>query len=75
MIREEVYNKLLRMKRPGESFSELFDRLAEREGTEEVLRSMRGSLDFARGVKEEMKHDIFSRRRERRNRSSLAQTS
>ncbi len=65
-IREEVYEKLVSMKRPGESFSELFDRLAGQEETAEVLRRLRGTVEFARGEKERMIGDISSKRAERR---------
>lgn len=43
-IRDDVYKKLLEIKREGESFSELFERLIEDVGLNslEVLRKLRG---------------------------------
>ena len=37
-IRDEVYRKLLKIKREGESFSELFERLAEGASPLETLK-------------------------------------
>jgi predicted CopG family antitoxin len=63
-IREEVYRKLLAVKKKGESFSELFDRLAENKDPLETLSKLRGSVEFRK--KKEMLSEIYSSRAERR---------
>jgi predicted CopG family antitoxin len=67
-IRDEVYEKLASMKREGESFSELFERLVDDRSSLEVLKSMRGSLEFGSpGETERFIHDISSKRSEVRD--------
>ena len=63
-IREEVYRKLLTVKKKDESFSELFDRLAESRDPLETLSKLRASVEFRR--KKEMLSEISSSRAERR---------
>jgi len=63
-IRDEVYHKLLAIKREDESFSELFERLAEGSNPSETLRSLRGCVEFA--DKERMLSEIRGARAERR---------
>jgi len=63
-IREEVYRKLLTVKKKDESFSELFDRLAENKNPLETLSKIRASVDFRK--KKEMLSEIYSSRAERR---------
>ena len=63
-IREEVYRKLLEIKREGESFSELFERLAEGVNPRETLRELRGCVEFE--DKEGMLSEIYGSRGERR---------
>jgi predicted CopG family antitoxin len=63
-IREEVYRKLLTVKKKDESFSELFDRLAENKDPLETLSKLRGSVEFRK--KKEMLSEIYSSRAERR---------
>ena len=63
-IREEVYRKLLTVKKKDESFSELFDRLAESKDPLETLSKLRGSVEFRK--KKEMLSEIYSSRAERR---------
>ncbi len=63
-IREEVYRKLLTVKRKDESFSELFDRLAESKDPLETLSKLRASVEFRK--KKEMLSGIYSSRAERR---------
>jgi predicted CopG family antitoxin len=63
-IREEVYRKLLAVKKKDESFSELFDRLAEGKDPRETLSELRASVEFRK--KEEMLSKIYSFRAERR---------
>ena len=64
-IRDEVYRKLMTVKRKGESFSELFDRLAECQDSREILTKLRASVDFEN--KEELLSDISKKLAERRN--------
>jgi predicted CopG family antitoxin len=63
-IREEVYKKLLTVKKNDESFSELFDRLAESKDPLETLSKLRASVEFKK--KKEMLSEIYSSRAERR---------
>ena len=63
-IREEVYRKLLTIKKKDESFSELFDRLAEIKDPLETLSKLRASVEFRK--KKEMLSEIYSSRAERR---------
>ncbi|MGA2767822.1 MAG: antitoxin VapB family protein [Candidatus Bathyarchaeia archaeon] len=63
-IREEVYRKLLTIKKKDESFSELFDRLAENKDPLETLSKLRASVEFRK--KKEMLSEISSSRAERR---------
>ena len=63
-IREEVYRKLLTVKKKDESFSELFDRLAENKDPLETLSKLRASVEFRK--KKEMLSEIYSSRVERR---------
>jgi predicted CopG family antitoxin len=63
-IREEVYRKLLTIKKKDESFSELFDRLAESKDPLETLSKLRASVEFRE--KKEMLSEIYSSRAERR---------
>ena len=63
-IRDEVYHKLLAIKRDGESFSELFERLAEGSNPLETLRGLRGCVEFS--DKEGMLKEIYGARAERR---------
>ena len=45
-IRDEVYEKLLRIRREDESFSELIDRLADSLDPVETLKRLRGAAVF-----------------------------
>lgn len=63
-IRDEVYRKLLAVKRKDESFSELFDRLAESKDPLETLTKLRATVEFRQ--KEEMLSELYSLRAERR---------
>jgi predicted CopG family antitoxin len=64
-IRDEVYEKLASMKREGESFSELFDRLVRDRSSVELLRSMRGTIEFdSPAEREALVRDITSKRDE-----------
>ena len=63
-IRDEIYRKLLTVKRKDESFSELFDRLAEDKDPLETLTKLRAKVEFRE--KEEMLSELHSLRAERR---------
>ncbi|MFQ6085844.1 MAG: antitoxin VapB family protein [Candidatus Bathyarchaeia archaeon] len=63
-IRDEVYRKLMAIKRENESFSELFERLAEGMDPLETLRRLRGCVEFEE--KKEMISEMYSARGERR---------
>ena len=63
-IRNEVYGKLLAIKRKDESFSELFDRLVECTSPVETLKKLRGKVEFT--DKERMLAELYSRRTEKR---------
>jgi len=63
-IRDEVYKKLLTIKKKDESFSELFERLAEEKNPIETLAKLRASVEFKE--KEKMLSEIYASRAERR---------
>jgi len=63
-IRDEVYRKLLTVKRENESFSELFERLAEGVSPIETLTKLRGCVEFK--DKEKMLSEIHALRAEHR---------
>ena len=63
-IRDAVYRKLLKIKREDESFSELFERLAEGMSPLETLKRLRGCVEFR--DKEEMLSEIYAVRADRR---------
>lgn len=63
-IRDEVYRKLLKIKREDESFSELFERLAEGANPLDTLKKLRGCVEFR--DKERMFSEIYAVRAERR---------
>ncbi len=61
-IRTEVYEKLIRIKKENESFSELFERLAEILVPIDALLKLRGSMEF--NNKDKMLDEILSKRSE-----------
>ena len=63
-IRNEVYEKLLTIKREDESFSELFNRLADGPNPLETLKTLRGCVKFT--DKEQMLQELSAARAERR---------
>ena len=63
-IRDEVYRKLLKIKREGESFSDLFERLIEGASPLETLKKLRGSVEFS--DKDALLKEIHAARTERR---------
>jgi predicted CopG family antitoxin len=67
-IKDDVYNKLKAQKGKDESFSDLFNRLVEKElhGGVNALKKLRRSVEFDEGVKDKILSDITLRRSERR---------
>ena len=67
-IKDDVYKKLIAQKRKDESFSDLFERLAENNlhSGIDALKKLRESIDFDKNVKEKILADIASKRSERR---------
>lgn len=63
-IRDEVYKKLLAVKKKDESFSKLFERLVEGMNPLETLMKLRGCVEFK--DKEKMLLEINALRAERR---------
>lgn len=63
-IRDEVYRKLLEVKREGESFSDLFEGLIEGANSPETLRKLRGCVEFR--DKDALLREIYATRTERR---------
>lgn len=62
-IREEVYNLLLSLKREGESFSDLLERLARTTDPMALIHAMEGSIEFA--DTSQIIDEIRSKRQER----------
>jgi predicted CopG family antitoxin len=63
-IRDEVYRKLLSVKRENESFSELLDKLVEGADSLETLKRLRGTVEFK--DKDKMISEIYASRAEHR---------
>ena len=63
-VRDEVYRKLLAVKREGESFSELFERLVTGVEPAETLKRLRGCIEL--DDKDEVLSRIYKTREERR---------
>ncbi len=63
-IRDEVYNKLLMIKREDESFSDLFLRLSEEQDTMQLLESLRGTVDIP--DTEQLLSEVRAKRAEKR---------
>ncbi len=63
-IRDEVYERLIKIKRENESFSDLFMRLSEEENTLMMLERLRGSIDLPEA--DEIIEEIYEKRVERR---------
>jgi predicted CopG family antitoxin len=63
-IRDEVYRKLLSVKRENESFSELLAKLVEGADSLETLKGLRGCVEFK--DKDRMISEIYASRAERR---------
>jgi len=63
-IRDQVYRKLVAVKRKDESFSKLFERLVESTRAVDTLKNLRGCVEFR--DKERMLSEIRTLRAERR---------
>jgi len=59
-----VYNKLIAIKKPGESFSDLFNELIIYSSPENTLNRLKGSVEFT--SKEKMLDEIYKKRGEKR---------
>lgn len=62
-IRDEVYRRLAAIKRSNESFSDLFERLAEGQGSLAELVSLRGAISFERDQDRESFIELATGRR------------
>jgi len=58
-IKDEVHKKLLAVKRKDESFSELFERLAEGMNPLETLMKLRGRVEFKEKEKKSSRESTF----------------
>jgi predicted CopG family antitoxin len=66
-IRDDVYKRLAAIKGKDESFSELFERLAGHRGSLEMIKSLRGSVEFKSAAeKEEFVREVTAKRKEKR---------
>ena len=65
-IRDEVYRKLIVIKREDESFSTLFERLADCQDSRQILIKLRASVEFEKEEKEQILSEISKKRSERR---------
>ena len=63
-IRKEVYDELVKLKRRGESFSDLLLRLIRNARRITILEGIAGTVDW--GDKDKIINEIYSRRFERR---------
>jgi predicted CopG family antitoxin len=61
-IKKSVYEKLMGMKKQNESFSDLFERLSNR--NIDTLKKLRGTIEFKN--KEALLKDLYKKRKERR---------
>ena len=64
-IKKSVYDELKGFKKENESFSELLDRLIKSQSKKDVLKSLRGSIEFEN--KEKLLKEIKKKRWEKRN--------
>lgn len=62
-IRDEVYRRLAAIKRSNESFSDLFERLAEGQGSLAELVCLRGAISFERDLDRESFLELATGRR------------
>ena len=64
-IKKSVYDELRGFKKENESFSDLLDRLIKSQSKEDLLKSLRGSIEFE--DKEKLLKEIEKKRWEKRN--------
>ena len=64
-IKKSVYDELMGFKKENESFSDLLDRLVKSQSKNELLLSLRGSVEFE--DKEKLLREIEKKRWEKRN--------
>ena len=64
-IKKSVYDELRGFKKENESFSELLDRLIKSQSKEDLLKLLRGSIEFE--DKEKLLKEIEKQRWEKRN--------
>jgi predicted CopG family antitoxin len=63
-IKDEVYQKLVELKQENESFSDLFERLAECQDSRKLLLRLRCTVDFT--DKDKLLSEIYTSRAETR---------
>jgi len=61
-IRDEVYQKLIVIKREDESFSELFERLVKCQDSHQILTKLRASVEFEKEQKDQILSEISKKR-------------
>ena len=61
-IKKSVYEKLLGMKKQNESFSDLFERLSNK--NIETIKKLRGTIEFKN--KDVLLKDLYKKRKEKR---------
>ena len=64
-IKNSVYDELKGFKKENESFSEVLDRLIKSQSKNDLLKSLRGSIEF--GDKEKLIKEIEKKRWEKRD--------
>ncbi len=64
-IKKSVYNELKGFKKENESFSDLLDRLIKSQSNKDLIKSLRGSIEFE--DKEKLLKEIENKRWEKRN--------
>ena len=64
-IKKSVYDELRGFKKENESFSDLLDRLIKSQSKKDLLKSLRGSIEFE--DKEKLLKEIEKKRWEKRN--------
>ncbi|HLH86766.1 MAG TPA: antitoxin VapB family protein [Thermoplasmataceae archaeon] len=64
-IKNSVYDELKGFKKENESFSEVLDRLIKSQSKKDLLKSLRGSIEF--GDKEKLLKEIEKKRWEKRD--------
>ena len=64
-IKKSVYDELKGFKKENESFSDLLDRLIKSQSNKDLIKSLRGSIEFE--DKEKLLKEIENKRREKRN--------